>query len=104
GGGAGVGGPGGGDPPYPGIDVAGVTRLAADGNQAEMTRRPVRCGADPAIIHLARRCLSPAPADRPGSAGEVAATVAEHLAAADGRGEAAQPKRLAATGQRAPRV
>jgi serine/threonine protein kinase len=89
-----------GEPPYPGIDVAGVTRLAADGNQAEMTRRLVRCGADPALIRLARLCLSPAPADRPGSAGEVAAVVAGCLAADHSRVQAAEHRTQTANAQR----
>jgi serine/threonine protein kinase len=89
-----------GHPPYPGIDLAGVTRLAADGNQAEMTRRLVRCGADPALIQLARLCLSPAPADRPGSAGEVATAVTECLAAAHSRVQVAEHRTLAANAQR----
>lgn len=35
------------------------------------------CGADPGLVALARRCLSPAPADRPPDACAVAASVAQ---------------------------
>jgi serine/threonine protein kinase len=72
-----------GQPPYVGPDVATVTRLASAGDQMETTRRLTECRADPGLIGLARQCLAPDPAARPADAGEVARTVATHLAAAD---------------------
>jgi serine/threonine protein kinase len=89
-----------GQPPYAGVDVTAVTRLAAEGNQAETMRRLNRCGADPALILLARRCLSPAPAGRPASAMNVAREVADYLAVAGSRARAAEQRALAASERR----
>ena len=64
-----------GQPPYPGTDVGSVTRAAAKGEQRELTRRLRRCGADPALVDLALRCLAPDRAARPSTAQKVAEEV-----------------------------
>jgi serine/threonine protein kinase len=69
-----------GQPPYVGVDTATVTRMAANGDQKETARRLSECKANPDLIKLARRCLSPDRANRPASATEVAANVRAHLA------------------------
>jgi serine/threonine protein kinase len=72
-----------GQPPYPGPDVASVTRTAAKGEQRELTRRLRRCGADSDLVDLALRCLSPDRGARPSSAQKVAEEVRKFLASGD---------------------
>jgi hypothetical protein len=74
-----------GEPPYVGPDAATVTRLAAAGDQSELTRRLANSGADRALVALARACLSPDPADRPADAGQVAGLLSDHRTALAGR-------------------
>ena len=74
-----------GQPPYVGPDAAAVTRLAAAGDQSELTARLANSGADRALVALTRACLAPDPADRPADAGQVARLVGDHRTAREGR-------------------
>lgn len=61
-----------GKPPYEGKSTRKVFRRAARGALAKTFRRIESCDADPALIALTKRCLSPASKDRPSDAGVVA--------------------------------
>src|SRR5262249_3939460 len=52
------------------------------------------CGADPELVALCQRCLSPEQDDRPADAGEVARAVAALRAAADERARLAELERV----------
>jgi serine/threonine protein kinase len=54
------------------------------------------CGADPQLVAVARRCLSPDPAERPPDAGVVAGLIASCRAAAEERLREAEAARVAA--------
>jgi serine/threonine protein kinase len=69
------------------------TILTGRGGAAE---RLEGCGADPQLVALARRCLSPDPAGRPLDAGAVAGLVASCRAAAEERLREAEAARVAA--------
>jgi serine/threonine protein kinase len=82
-----------GRPPFVG-DSAETTRVkAAQGDLTECFARLESCGAEPELIALCRRCLSPRPADRPAAAGDVAKTVAALRVAADERARLAEVER-----------
>src|SRR5262249_13174143 len=85
-----------GQPPFtaPSADLA--LGKAAAGDVAECLARLDGSGADPELIGLCKRCLSPRPGDRPADAGAVAAAVAGLRAAADERAAQAERDRLAA--------
>jgi tetratricopeptide (TPR) repeat protein len=90
-----------GSPPFVG-DTAESTRvLAARGKVEDCYRRLGACGAEPELIALCKRCLSPEKADRPRDAGEVARAVAGLRAAADERARRAELDRVRAEGERA---
>ena len=76
-----------GRPPYV-SDTAESTRvLAARGKVEECFALLDTCGADPELVDLCKRCLSPEREDRPASAGVVASAVAGFA----GRGRGASP-------------
>ena len=68
-----------GEPPF------GFRAEAAQGRTAACFARLDRCGAEPELVALCKRCLAPEKADRPADASEVARAVAEFRAAAKER-------------------
>src|SRR5262249_560367 len=74
-----------GAPPYLSPDRKVVLRLATDADLAGARERLGASGADPELIQLALRCLSPDKADRPANAGEVAAVVAAYRSGVEER-------------------
>ncbi len=89
-----------GEPPYTDRDGRAVRVMALRGKLEECTKRLEASGADPELVALARRCLSPEVADRPRNAGEVAAAVAELRRQADERARQAELDRVRAEGER----
>ncbi len=90
-----------GKPPFSASSVETTRIKAAQGKVEECFALLDGCGADPGLVTLAKRCLSPAPADRPTDAGEVAREVAELRAAADDRARRAELERVKAEGDKA---
>ena len=70
--------------------------LAARGRLDDCFARLDRCGADPELVVLCKRCLSPDKADRPADAGELAKAVAYLRAVADERARQAELDRVKA--------
>jgi serine/threonine-protein kinase len=70
-----------GDPPFLDPDIQVTWRRNMVGDVADALARLDGCGADPRLVDLAKRCLSPNPADRPRDAREPAAVAAEVRAA-----------------------
>ncbi|QDU23616.1 tetratricopeptide repeat protein [Urbifossiella limnaea] len=90
-----------GRPPFE-AGSAETTRVkAAQGDVADCLSRLDACGAEPELVALCKRCLSPRPADRPANAGEVAAAVADFRAQAEARARQAELDRVKAEGERA---
>src|SRR5262249_24629617 len=85
-----------GKPPFVGDTAEATRQIAAPGNVADALARLDGCGAGPGLVELCKRCLAPAPADRPADADEVARAVAELRAAAAERLKQAELKRTAA--------
>jgi WD40 repeat protein len=85
-----------GQPPFAGGSGETVRLLAAQGNLADCLARLNSCGAEPDLVALCKRCLSPLPADRPADAGAVATAVADLRAAADARAQRAELESAAA--------
>lgn len=85
-----------GRPPYAAPSPEAVRLLAASGELADAFTRLDGCGADADLIALCKRCLSPAPADRPPASGAVAAAVGAHLCGVEERLRAAERDRAAA--------
>src|SRR5262249_21307665 len=85
-----------GQPPYVGADSESTRRLAARARLEDAFARLDGCGAEPAVVALCKRCLSPEKADRPADAGAVAAAVAGLRAEADERARRAEVDRAAA--------
>jgi len=86
-----------GEPPFPGERKAAL-QAARDAELEPAFERLERCGADPALIQLARRSLAPHPADRPADAAELATEIERSLTAVEERAHAAE---LAAEAARA---
>jgi eukaryotic-like serine/threonine-protein kinase len=82
-------------PPFPGGSVAAVLR-ARQGDLAEAWGRLERCGADPELVGLAKRCLAAEPATRPADARAVAQAVGAHRAGVQERLRRAELERAAA--------
>jgi eukaryotic-like serine/threonine-protein kinase len=85
-----------GSPPFV-ADAAESTRiLAAQGRVHDCFARLDACGAEPDLVALCKRCLSPDKADRPRDAGEIAQAVAGLRARADERARQAELDRVRA--------
>jgi serine/threonine-protein kinase len=69
-----------GKPPYAGVIAEEVRLRALRADLTSAFARLDRCGADPDLIGLARRCLAAEPSQRPRDGRAVAAAVATHLA------------------------
>jgi hypothetical protein len=90
-----------GRPPFVGADAESTRVLAARGKVDECFARLDACGADPELVTLCKRCLSPERDDRPAEAGAVATAVAGLRAAAEERARQAELDRVRAEGERA---
>ncbi len=88
-----------GKPPYTGASSPEVVGKAASAHLHDALERLERCGADAELINLCKRCLAPAPTDRPADAGEVAALVSAYRAGVEGRLRAAERDRATAATQ-----
>ncbi|MFO0797078.1 MAG: protein kinase [Gemmataceae bacterium] len=85
-----------GAPPFTGTSGETTRVAAARGDVTDCFARLDRCGAEPELVALCRRCLSPDPAGRPADAGEVARAVADLRQAADDRARRAELERTRA--------
>ncbi len=79
-----------GKPPFVGDTAESTRQQAARAKLDDAFNRLAACGAEPDLVALCRRCLSPERPDRPADAGEVARAVAELRAAADERARRAE--------------
>lgn len=79
-----------GEPPYVGPDTDSVRLMAVRGQIADCLTRLDRCGAEPALVDLCKRCLAFAPNDRPNNAEVVAKEVAALREVAEQRARAAE--------------
>jgi tetratricopeptide (TPR) repeat protein len=85
-----------GEPPYRGSSEGEVLRKAQRGDLAEAFARLSGCGADAALVALAKECLCAERDDRPRDAGVVAGRVTAYLAAVQDQLRAAEVERAAA--------
>jgi tetratricopeptide (TPR) repeat protein len=83
-----------GKPPFTGGGEQTIRRAAA-GDLAEAFARLDGCGADAELIALAKRCLAPAPDERPANGAVVAELVATYRAGVEHRLRAAEMSRAA---------
>jgi serine/threonine protein kinase len=90
-----------GQPPFLAHTREAVRILAAQGMVDDCLERLATCGADPGLVTLCKRCLSPLKADRPRNADEVAKAVAALRSAADERARQAELERIRSEGERA---
>jgi tetratricopeptide (TPR) repeat protein len=90
-----------GEPPFSADSVETTRVKSAQGDVADCFARLDGCGAEPELVALCKRCLSPRPADRPADAGEVAKSVAALRAAADERARQAELERVRLQGEQA---
>ena len=74
-----------GQPPFVEASAEATRRKAARGDLGGCLERLGVCGADPELVALCKRCLSPAPDKRPADGGAVAAVVASLRQAAEER-------------------
>jgi len=79
-----------GKPPYTGLNGQAILSLAIDANLDGAIERLEACGADTELISLAKRCLSPEPAERPGTGKVVAEAVAAYRAGVEQRARRAE--------------
>jgi eukaryotic-like serine/threonine-protein kinase len=84
-----------GQPPFVG-SRSEVKRQTARGELADACARLDGCGADAALVRLAKGCLAPQPEGRPNDAGVVAQEVAAYLAGVQERLRATELERAAA--------
>jgi serine/threonine protein kinase/cytochrome c-type biogenesis protein CcmH/NrfG len=84
-----------GKPPFAAESAEMMRGQAALGDVTECFARLDGCGAEPELVALCKRCLSPKPTDRPANGGEVAAAVAGLRHAAEERARAAELERIA---------
>jgi eukaryotic-like serine/threonine-protein kinase len=85
-----------GQPPYAGTDTAQLRVMAVRGDLTDCLARLDRCGAEPELLALCKRCLAFDPADRPQNADAVAKEVAGWRAATEERTRIAEKERAAA--------
>jgi tetratricopeptide (TPR) repeat protein len=88
-----------GQPPYVGNDTNDVYLKAVRGETGDALGRLDRCGAEPELVALCRRCLSLEPAARPKDADELARAVADLRAAAEERARNAALERVRTEGE-----
>jgi serine/threonine protein kinase/Flp pilus assembly protein TadD len=85
-----------GKPPYGAENIEATRQLAALARLGDALARLDACGADPDLVALCKRCLSPDPGDRPADAGAMAFAVADLRADADERARQAEMERVRA--------
>jgi serine/threonine protein kinase len=85
-----------GEPPYRGNDSEEVRQLAARAKLEDAHSRLDGCGAEPDLVALAKRCLSPERTERPRDAAELAAAVGALRAEAEHRARRAELERVEA--------
>ena len=90
-----------GRPPFESNSAESTRQLAARGKLENCFDRLERCGADPELVALCKRCLSPEKADRPADAAEVATAVAALRTAADERARRAELDKVRIEGEKA---
>jgi serine/threonine-protein kinase len=88
-------------PPFVSDSAESTRLLAARGKVEECFALLDICGAEPELVALCKRCLSPEREDRPASAGVVASAVADLRAEAEARARQAELDRVRAEGDRA---
>ena len=88
-----------GRPPFVGDDAERTRVLAARGKLDECFALLDASGAEPELVALCKRCLSPDREDRPADAGAVAQAVAGLRAAAEERARLAEVERVRAEGE-----
>jgi tetratricopeptide (TPR) repeat protein len=85
-----------GEPPFRDKTAEAVRLRAARGQVDDAYIRLDQCGADPEMVDLCKRCLSPDRDERPQNAGELAKAISAHLAAVEVRLREAERERAAA--------
>jgi serine/threonine-protein kinase len=90
-----------GRPPFVGENAESTRVLAARAKLDDCFARLDATGAEPELVALCKRCLSPERDDRPADAGAVATAVAALRAAAEERARQAELDRVRAEGERA---
>jgi Flp pilus assembly protein TadD len=85
-----------GQPPSLGASAESARQLAAEARLEDAFTRLDECGAEPALVGLCKRCLSPEKASRPADAGAVAEALPGLRAEADERARRAEADRAAA--------
>jgi serine/threonine protein kinase len=85
-----------GKPPFVARTPEAIRLMAAQARLADAHARLDACGAEPELVALCLRCLSPEPDDRPRNAGEVAAAVAALRSQAEERARRAELDRVRA--------
>jgi tRNA A-37 threonylcarbamoyl transferase component Bud32 len=83
-------------PPFRRSGEQGPREQAARGDLSDAFARLDGCGADAALIALAKKCLAPLPQDRPSDAGEVARRVTAYREGVEKRLREAEVERAAA--------
>jgi tetratricopeptide (TPR) repeat protein len=89
-----------GQPPYVASTTEAVRVNSVRGNLEDCFARLDRCGGDPDLVSLCKRCLAFEPTSRPADAGEVATEVARLRSAAEERARQAELDRVRAEGDR----
>ncbi len=89
-----------GRPPFLGATSESTRQMAALGQVQDCFARLDGCGAEPDLVALCRRCLSPKKEDRPADAKAVADDVAALRAAADERARQAELETVRVEGER----
>lgn len=89
-----------GKPPFVGPDAETTRQLAARGKIEDAFLRLDRCGAEPELVALAKRCLAVDPCDRLANAGELAAAVAAYRTSAEERVRTLELARAAGAARR----
>ncbi|MCE9564998.1 MAG: tetratricopeptide repeat protein [Planctomycetes bacterium] len=79
-----------GQPPYTGVNGRAILALAIEANLDGAIERLHTCGADPELIALSKRCLSPEACDRPGTGKVVAEAVAAYRSGVEHRARKAE--------------
>jgi serine/threonine-protein kinase len=90
-----------GRPPFAGGPADEALRRAARGDLSDAFARLDGCGADAALVQLAKACLDPDPGRRPSDAGAVAAAVTAYLAGVQERLRLTELERAAAQAREA---
>jgi tetratricopeptide (TPR) repeat protein len=89
-----------GKPPFTAPSGEATRVKAAQGDVTECLARLDGCGAEPDLVNLCKRCLSPRSEDRPADGAAVAEAVAGLRQAAEERARSAELERVRAEGER----